>query len=186
MGTLLFSITSSSERGDEFTYSPIHAHITSLAVYDVERKSGALYVTNQVDTELADWVVKQRSEQQMLEDFWLSATSYDTFVSFNGRSYALPFILHRSIFHKLKPTAEIARQRYLTKQRLPYHVDLLDELSLYGAMQRAKLSDFCSLYNIPLPEVGSKSMSEATVLIDLFEIWKEYMAPKSFINKTEF
>lgn len=173
-------------------YSPVTASITALGLYDVERRTGAVYQVGDENKEFTDgdWFYKTRTEKELLEDFWEGATSYDTFVTYNGRSFGLPFLLHRSVLHEVIPSTDIARQRYLTKQALPYHVDLLDELTLYGGMSKVKLTQFCDLYNIPWPKVGKGKFATVTnetiAITALYEKWRTYLAPRSFLNKLEF
>lgn len=184
--------------------SPFTAQIVSLSVYDVERKSGAVYfVSNTPDEsfEIDGFICKQRTEKEILEDFWEGVKDYDVFVTFNGRAFTFPFIYHRSVALDVKPTADIARQRYLSKQHLPYHVDLMDEFSFYGAMQhRPSLQLLCGAYSIENPSVlggeeiaaafaeeryriiAEKSVGDVQAMIKLYDKWLEYLAPSSFKN----
>jgi len=187
--------------------SPFTASIISLAVYDVERKTGAVYFVSDTPEETFsadDFTFKQRSEKEILEDFWEGAQSYDLFVTFNGRSFALPFLYHRSIVQKVRPTVDIAKERYVTKQILPYHVDLLDEFSLHGSLpHRPSLQLLCGAYNIDnasllggeeiatafadgrFRAIAEKNMGDVQVIYQLYEKWKEYLAPRSFLNAME-
>jgi len=187
--------------------SPFTASIISLAVYDVERKTGAVYYVSDTLNEsfvVDDFTFKQRTETEILEDFWEGAHSYDIFVTFNGRTFALPFLHHRSVMKGIKPTVDIARQRYLTRQSMPYHVDLLDELSFYGNMNhRPSLQLLCGAYNIDNASllagdevaeafeekrfryIAEKNMGDVQAINKLYEKWKKYLAPRSFLNSIE-
>lgn len=188
--------------------SPFTASIISLAVYDVERKTGAVYFVSDTPDEsfeVDDFTYKQRSEKEILEDFWEGASSYDTFVTFNGRSFALPFLRHRSGMLQVKPTVDIAASRYVTKQAFPYHVDLLDEFSFHGSMaHRPSLALLCGAYGIDnssllagediheafvneqFRNIAEKNAGDVQAIAQLYEKWLTYLAPRSFINKTEF
>ena len=127
---------------DKLGLSPFTGEIISLAMYDLERKQGAVYFVaddSVIDYSVGDWKYKVRTETQLLEDFWETVRSYNVCVTFNGRSFDIPFVLHRSLIKDIRPTVELIGQRYLTRQNPPYHVDLLDEFSFYGAMQRLSL-----------------------------------------------
>ena len=187
--------------------SPFTASIVSLGVYDVERKTGAVYFVSDTPGEsftLDSFTFKQRTESEILEDFWEGATSYDAFVTFNGRSFVLPFLYHRSVVTNVVPSVQIARQRYVTKQTFPYHVDLLDELSFYGAMaHRPSLQLLSGAYGIPNQSllagdeiaeaftekrfryIAEKNAADVQVITDLYEKWKQYFAPASFITSIE-
>ncbi|MCA9357103.1 ribonuclease H-like domain-containing protein [Candidatus Nomurabacteria bacterium] len=188
---------------------PFTGSIVSLAIYDLERSLGAVYyVSDTLGETFSDetFTYKERTESEILEDFWEGALEYDTFVSFNGRSFDMPFILHRSVVNEVRPTVDIAQGRYLSKQTIPYHVDLLDELTFYGAMQkRPSLHQVCVTYGIESPKAGGVSGEDVAELFlqkkfrdiatynardviaitTLYKKWKTYLAPASFINSTE-
>lgn len=188
----------------KLSLSPFTASIISLAVYDVERKTGAVYFVSDTSGEsfsVDAFTFKQRTEREILEDFWEGAKSYDTFVTFNGRTFVLPFLYHRSVMNAVKPTVDIARQRFLSKQSRPYHVDLLDELSFYGGMaHRPSLQLLCGAYKIENTSllggeeieeafsdgrfryIAEKNMGDVQAIHKLYEKWKEYLAPKCFLN----
>lgn len=185
-------------------FSPLTGKIVTIGLYDKERKQGAVYYTGdggEVDFIHGEYVLKQRSEKEMLEDFWEGAKSYDTFVSFNGRSFDVPFLLHRSVVNDVVPTALLEDKRYLSMQKEVHHVDLLDQLTFYGAMSRKpSLHLFCRAYGIPSPKTDGISGDDVAVLFSrgryrdialynardvkatalLYEKWLTYLAPASF------
>lgn len=189
------------------SFSPFTASIISLAVYDVERKTGAVYYVSETSGDaftVDDFTFKERTEKEILEDFWEGTLSYDAFVTFNGRSFTLPFLYHRSIVHKVRPTVDIAKERYVTKQTLPYHIDLLDEFSLHGAMaHRPSLQLLCGAYGIEnasllggeeienafvagrFRTIAEKNMGDVQAIEQLYQRWKEHLAPRSFLNAIE-
>jgi DNA polymerase elongation subunit (family B) len=183
-------------------FSPLTGRIISIGMFDVERMLGAVYFSGDgtkgtfVD---GDYTFKERTEKEMLEDFWEGALSYDVFVTFNGRSFDVPFLLHRSVALGVRPSVELLKNRYLTKQSLPYHVDLLDELTFYGAMSRRSLHLFCRAYGIESPkglvdgdyvaelflrkkfrDLARYNAQDVTATTALYEKWKQYLAPASF------
>ena len=77
------------------------------------------------------------NEKEMLENFWKGVTEYNEFISFNGRGFDVPFLVARSAIHKIKPTKDLMSNRYLGSQKFgAVHIDLLDQLSFYGAVRR--------------------------------------------------
>jgi 3'-5' exonuclease len=138
-------------------FSPLTGSIVSLGMYDLERRLGAVYyIGDGSGGSFAedDFTFKERNEKELLEDFWEGARSYDVFVTFNGRAFDIPFLLHRSVVHGVQPTVDLLGSRYLNRQVLPYHVDLLDELTFYGAMKRQPLHMYCRAYGIESPKEG--------------------------------
>lgn len=196
-----------SEVIDRLSLSPFTGSIVSMAVYDTERKTGAVYYVSkdtESDFESNSFSFKQRTEKEILEDFWEGAQNYNVFVTFNGRSFTMPFIYHRSVMLGVRPSADIARQRYVTKQAAPYHVDLMDELSFHGAMaHRPSLQLLCGAYGIEnasllggediaeafieekYREIAEKNAGDVAAIASLYEKWKLHLAPRSFINAVE-
>jgi hypothetical protein len=84
-------------------------------------------------------------------------------------------------------------------------VDLLDELTFYGAMKRQPLHMYCRAYGIESPkgEGGGAEVAElfrmkkfrdlaaynardVVATTELYLKWKQYLAPASFLNAIEF
>ncbi len=188
-------------------FSPLTGFVVAIGVYDLERKQGAVYYTGEdgaADVDETDFKFKQRSEQQMLEDFWEGAKSYDTFVTFNGRGFDVPFLLHRAAVHGVPVMPELLQQRYLSQQRQVHHVDLQDQLTFYGAMsRRPALHLFCRAYGIESPKGQGVSGDDVTELFlqkkfrdiarynaadvrattALYERWLTHFAPPEFLNR---
>lgn len=141
---------------DQLGFSPLTGFIVAIGMYDIERALGAVYYVGDGSGDTwvdGDFTYKERTEREMLEDFWDGARSYDTFVTFNGRAFDVPFLIHRSIAHELTPSVSLLGSRYVSRQTLPYHVDLQDEFTFYGAMQRRpSLHLLCRAYGIKSPK----------------------------------
>lgn len=193
----------------QLAFSPLTGFIVALGMYDVERALGAVYFVgdglkgSEVEGE---FTYKERTEVELLKEFWEGVLNYDTFVTFNGRAFDVPFLLHRSIAQGVRPSIRLSDRRYLSKQAMPYHIDLQDELTFYGAMnRRSPLHLFCRAYGIESPksEVGGEDVAElfrqkkfrdiahynardVIATTQLYEKWKQNLAPASFLNAIEF
>lgn len=189
---------------NQLGFSPLTGRVVSLAVYDVEREIGAVYYTGtgeEKDFSDDSFSYKQRSEKEILEDFWESAVSYDTFVTFNGQQFDVPFLLLRSVTNKVKPSVELNQKRYLAQQTSPYHVDLQDELSFYGATRRSQLHLYCRSFGIESPknevsgddvaelfrekkfrDIATYNAKDVLATMELYKRWLEYLAPRTFVN----
>jgi 3'-5' exonuclease len=147
-------------------FSPLTGFIVAIGLYDLERQRGVVYYTGlgtESDETEGEYTYKERSEVAMLREFWEGAKHYDTFVTFNGRSFDAPFLVHRSVVHELRPTKNLLEGRYPSQQRTCRHFDLQDELTFFGAMmRRPSLHLFCRAYGIASPkeEVGGDNVSE--------------------------
>ena len=192
----------------QLPFSPLTATIVSIGMYDVERRLGAVYYVGEGKDESfleGDFTFKSRTERELLEDFWEGVQSYDVLVTFNGRTFDMPFLLHRSVIHGVKPNTTLHQSRYVSKQTFPYHVDLLDEFTFYGTMKRSSLDLFCQAYGIESPK-GEEGRVETAELFrqknfrglarynarhviattELYDKWKTHLAPASFLNAIEF
>ena len=184
-------------------FSPLTGSVVSIAVYDRERSQGAVYYRGEGNEEeyTADgFIYKQRDEAAMLEDFWEGARSYQIFVTFNGRAFDVPFLVHRSLAHGVTPSVNLVGRRYLSQQKVLYHVDLQDELTFYGAMQRRpNLHLFCRAYGIESPKQGvggddvaalfeggayqtiaEYNAADVVATTALYERWLAHLAPPWF------
>lgn len=144
---------------EKLGFSPLTGFIVALGVYDLEREKGTVYYVGDGDRgeeKLENgFLLKERSERELLEEFWQGAEHYDTFVTFNGRSFDAPFLFHRSVVYDLRPTKNLLEGRYPTQQRSCRHVDLQDELTFFGAMARKpSLHLFCRAFGIESPKEG--------------------------------
>lgn len=141
---------------DGLGFSPLTGLVVAIGLYDLERRQGAVYYTgvgDESDERAGEYVLKQRTEAQMLQEFWEGARSYDTFVTFNGRCFDAPFLIHRSAIQGVRPTKNLMEGRYSYQQKHTRHIDLQDELTFYGAMQRkGNLHLFCRAYGIESPK----------------------------------
>ena len=192
---------------DRLGLSPFTGKIISLAMYDVERDMGAVYFVDDdagCSFESDSFSYKSRTEKEILEDFWEGAKSYDNFVTFNGRSFAMPFLYHRSAINEIRSAVCIAKERYLTKQSFPHHIDLLDEFTFYGALhKRPSLQLLCEAYDVEFDstvkgedvtelflqkkfrDIAKRSANDVLAIKSLYEKWRLYLAPQSFINTSE-
>lgn len=208
MATLLFDIETiaNSSTDNEAALSPATAQIALLGVYDLDSTQGTVYVTGESvpsKYENSDWRTKIVPEASLLTDFWSGLDHYDVFVTFNGRRFDVPFLTHRSLTNNVRPSNRLRNQRVLSRQSLPFHVDLFDEfsfdnnmtkpLSLRALCQMYNISYECLSYNQVAEYVGEgknnelvkhmKNKLEATAV--LFEIWRNFLAPPHFLNTIE-
>lgn len=126
---------------DGLGFSPLTGQIVAIGVLDYEKDKGAVYfqAPNEKveETEEAGVKFKAMTEKEMLESFWNGAKNYQEFVSFNGRVFDVPFLMIRSAICEVKPTKDLMSNRYLGSQKFDSkHIDLLDQLTFYGAVRR--------------------------------------------------
>jgi 3'-5' exonuclease len=139
-------------------FSPLTGSVVAIGLYDLERKQGAVYYVTENEEEeytMGEYTLKPRSEKEMLRAFWEGAREYDTFVTFNGRGFDVPFLMLRSAIHDLRPSQDLMDGRYLYQQKYVKHIDLQDQLTFYGAMMRKpSLHLFCRAFGIESPKAA--------------------------------
>lgn len=151
-------------------FSPLTGEIVAIGILDREKDKGAVYY-QAPDLDLAEQEedgikLKALTEKEMLESFWRGCRKYDTFVTFNGRAFDVPFLLARSAIHGIRPSVDLMRGRYLYQQAPESrHIDLLDQLSYYGAVRRkGNLHLWCRAFGIQSPKVGGVTGDDVSAL----------------------
>jgi DNA polymerase elongation subunit (family B) len=143
---------------DGLGFSPFTGQIVAIGVLEAETNKGAVYFqapkSNLKDFEEEGIKYRVLTEKAMLENFWQGAVEYSDFISYNGRSFDVPFLMIRSAIHSIKPTKNLLSNRYLSSQKFnAQHIDLMDQLTFYGAVQRRpKLHVVCRAFGIKSPK----------------------------------
>ncbi len=88
-----------------------------------------------------------RSET-LLKEFWsFFSRRRPLVVTWNGRGFDLPVLLHRAMLHKIPATGWFGDKRstdYGYRYSADVHCDLMDQLSVYGATRKAPLELFAT------------------------------------------
>lgn len=182
-------------------FSPYTGEIVAIGVMDIERNRGAVYYQapglTHVEEEFENVILKPMTEGEMLEAFWQGARQYDTFVTFNGRAFDIPFMMIRSALHGIRPSRDLMSNRYVGAQRDGKHIDLLDQLTFYGAVWKGKpnLHLACRAFGIESPKAAGVTGDDVNELFqnkqfldiakynvrdivstkELYEYWCEYL-----------
>lgn len=141
-------------------FSPLTGFIVAIGVYDTEREKGAVYICApgaSLSTREEDGIkYEAMDEKGMLTQFWKIAALAREFVSFNGRSFDAPFLAIRSMVHRVTPTKDLLSNRYLSMQRGAAHIDLMDQLTFYGAarLRGKSLHLFCRALGLESPKAS--------------------------------
>lgn len=182
-------------------FSPLTGEIVAIGVLDSEKDSGAVYYQapgeNQKESDLNGIKLKPMAEKEMLEQFWKLCERYQEFVSFNGMGFDVPFLMIRSAINNIKPSKNLMSNRYLGSQKFDAkHIDLLDQLSFYGAMRRrGNLHLWCRAFGIKSPksegvtgddvgtlfrekkhlEIAKYNVGDIKATRELFKYWRNYI-----------
>ena len=91
-------------------------------------------------------------EHAILSSFWETiATHRDIFISYNGVKFDVPFIIRRSIKHRLAPTNNNFLQ-YTKYNTFPPHFDAILQVGLRETYY--SLKEACDFFDIPSPKEG--------------------------------
>lgn len=139
---------------ESLSFYPLTGEIITIGMLNPETDKGAVYF-QAPQTAIAPFEengikFETGSEKEILEKFWNTVKSYKEIVTFNGRGFDCPFILVRSAVHKIKPSKDLMPNRYSGS-----HIDLLDQLTFYGASRRRfSLDMWCKTFGIKSPKEG--------------------------------
>lgn len=98
-------------------------------------------------------------EHEILSEFWENLNTFKgLFVSFNGLSFDVPFILKRSMKHKIKPTNAAFLNTYRF-QKTP-HFDVKEIVSDFDRWNAPTLQLTCDLLGIASPKDGDIKAKE--------------------------
>lgn len=154
-------------------FSPLTGEIVAIGIRDVERKKGAVYFQSsregkEQNFEEDDCKFEVMSEKEMLQKFWEVVEKYDTFVTFNGRAFDVPFLMVRSALHGIRPSKNLLANRYLNYHPSnARHIDLLDQLTFYGAMRKkGSLHLWCRAFGIESPKAQGVDGDDVKALFD--------------------
>lgn len=151
-------------------FSPLTWEIVTIWVYDIEKNKWTIYFqapnSDIDDFEIDNFKYKVLNEKEMIERFWQWAQEYNEFISYNGRSFDVPFILLRWAIHEIRPTKDLMANKYTSYQKSwSLHIDLLDQLSFYWAVRRKwSLHLYCRAFWIKSPKWDGISWDEVTTL----------------------
>ncbi len=154
-------------------FSPLTGQIVAIGIYDGEREKGAVYFQSspkKKDESFEENGCKFEvmTEKEMLQKFWEVVEKYETFVTFNGRAFDVPFLMVRSAIHGIRPSKNLLANRYLNYQPgHARHVDLLDQLTFYGAMRKkGSLHLWCRAFGIESPKAQGVDGDDVKALFD--------------------
>ncbi|OGZ33945.1 MAG: hypothetical protein A2Y98_00525 [Candidatus Portnoybacteria bacterium RBG_19FT_COMBO_36_7] len=133
------------------------------------------------------------TEKKILEKFWQNIKNYHQFITFNGRGFDCPYLMLRSAALKVRPTRNLMPPRYSAD----FHIDLLDQLTFYGAFRKFSLDFYCRSLGIESPKISGISgekvaqyfkegkyleiarycLADTRATAELYGLWIEYVAP---------
>lgn len=174
---------------------PFTASVVAIGLFDVEKEKSFVYYNEERGEEWSSEEKKIQykglSEAEMIKSFWRIADVADQVITFNGRSFDVPFLMLRSALLKLKPSKNFIGNRYDSSK----HIDLLEQLTYFGLTRKFNLDFYCRAFGIESPKskgisgMDVKNLFEAGRVKDiavycgddiyatyqLYKIWNEYL-----------
>jgi len=137
---------------DRLSFYPLTGEIVTIGLLDPNTQKGKVFFQNVGDPLLPfeedNVFYETGTEKEILDKFWNVIKGYDKFITFNGRGFDCPFILIRSAAHRIKPRKDLMPNRYSD-----VHIDLLEQLTFYGASRRRfNLDMWCRTFGIKSPK----------------------------------
>lgn len=185
------------EKSDEairyLSLYPYTAKVIAVGIFDVEKEKSYVYFEGEEEWEVAEKNIQYKGvdERGMLESFWRIVEAADQVITFNGRSFDVPFMMIRSALNKIRPSQNLLAGRYDTSA----HIDLLEQLTFYGLTKKFNLDFYCQAFGVESPKskgisgMDVKNLYEAGRIKDiavycgedilatyrLYKIWDEFL-----------
>lgn len=91
-------------------------------------------------------------ERSLLIEVHQVLAHYSTLVTFNGRGFDLPVLIHRAKLHGITPAPIVLACAFQKPWESRPHIDMLSELTIGGAAGRYSLAVYCAAFGIPSPK----------------------------------
>ncbi|NCO15407.1 hypothetical protein AUJ30_02015 [Candidatus Wolfebacteria bacterium CG1_02_39_135] len=191
------------EAKERLGFYPLTGEIVAIGILNPETNKGAVYLRvshkGQVTSDKLEEgiIIETGDEKQIIEKFWETIKPYNYFITFNGRSFDAPFLMIRSAILGVKPSKNLLSNRYLSSQKYDaIHVDLLDQLTFYGAVRKKfNLHFWTKAFGIKSPkeqgitgddvgrlykegkllEIAKYNLGDLRATKELYEKWEKYL-----------
>jgi DNA polymerase elongation subunit (family B) len=188
----------------QFSLWPLTGQVVCIAMVNAESGRGkVLFQADDAEAardlpKAADFV-PCADEAEVLTEFWEVAVHYDSIVTFNGRTFDVPFLYLRSALLNVP----ISRKDWLGYRfQTEPHCDLLEQLTFYnvsgrdGAARRFNLDFYCKAFGLQSPkshgvtgmdisrlvaegrglEIAQYCLGDVHATVELYRIWKGRLA----------
>ncbi len=139
---------------DKLGLSGLTGKIIAIGMMNPDTGNGGIYYEipdcedEIIPIEEGEVVFRGGSEEQILRMFWSDIAKYSLWVTYNGKSFDIPFLMHRSIILGIRPSKNLDTARF----RIKPHCDLMEVLSFFGATRPYSLSFWCRTLGIADPK----------------------------------
>jgi predicted PolB exonuclease-like 3'-5' exonuclease len=176
---------------------PFTGQIVAISLFNPESDKGKVFFqapNEKIENFSEDGIDFEASnEKKILEKFWQNIKNYHQFITFNGRGFDCPYLMLRSAVLEVRPTRNLMPPRYSAD----FHIDLLDQLTFYGAFRKFTLDFYCKSLGIQSSkanglsgekvgqffkegrylEIARYCLEDTRSTAELYRRWLEYIAP---------
>lgn len=139
---------------DSLALYPLTGEIVAIGMLNPDTQKGCVLFQNnkgdKINQDEKGILYESGSEKEILEKFWDMMKSYNQIITFNGRGFDAPYLLMRSLVHRVRPTKNILGYRFESNN----HCDLLDQLTFYGAVRKYNLDFYAKSFGIKSSKDG--------------------------------
>lgn len=174
---------------------PFTGQIAAICLINADTEKGKVFFQSPDKKTEAfvedDIAYEPMEEKEILEKFWQEMRHVQQFITFNGRNFDCPYIMLRSGILRIKPTRNLMPYRYSSDE----HVDLLEQLTFYGAFRRFSLDFYCKSFklkaaklegmsgdkvqdyfkNQKYAEIARYCAADVRATAELFNLWQKYI-----------
>lgn len=173
---------------------PLISQVVAICLLNPDTEKGKIYYQDAISPQpfIEDGIeYEAMGEKEILTRFWQDIRNYQQYVTFNGRQFDCPYLMLRSAILKVKPTRNLMPYRYSDEQ----HIDLLDQLTFYGAFRRFSLDFYANYFNLKnrktdgmsgdkvgeyfkegrYKEIARYCAADVRATAELYERWKKYV-----------
>ena len=188
----------------QFSLWPFTAQVVCIAMVNAETQRGqVLFTAEDFEEDAVEGgpveFMPCADEVELLTAFWDVARHYEEVVTFNGRSFDVPFLYLRSaVLHVPISKKNWLGYRFATEP----HCDLAEQFTFYGvsgrdgAARRFNLDFYCKAFGIDSPkshgvtgrevgqllaegkfrEIAEYCLRDVRATVELYRIWKDRLA----------
>jgi DNA polymerase elongation subunit (family B) len=188
----------------QFSLWPFTAQVVCIAMLNADTSRGQVLFTAEDYEDRGEDAgpvefVPCMDEAEMLTAFWDVARHYETIVTFNGRSFDVPFMYLRSALLNVP----ISRKDWLGyRYQTDPHCDLAEQFTFYGvsgregAARRFNLDFYCKAFGIESPkamgvtgmdvgnllqegryrEIAEYCLRDVKATVLLYQIWRDRLS----------
>jgi hypothetical protein len=152
---------------EQLALYPGTARVVAIGMWMPGEQRGGVLVNDSAGTrewsDLYDGArVFHGGEVEILEEFWQRIQSFETIVTYNGRTFDCPILMLRSAVLGVAPSRNLMPYRYSFQQ----HCDLLEVLSFHRAVAPYTLQFWCQQFGIADPKAGLSGSAVPTAFAE--------------------